>query len=85
MAPTPRFTPGSYDSLSVGWSGLGSDPTSDIHLLFDLEQVPPATLNHNVLICKMGIRIASSQGHCEKRVCSYYKVLGPGLPRASRQ
>lgn len=34
----------SCDTLSVGQSGLGSNPTSDTGLLFDLGQVPPHPL-----------------------------------------
>lgn len=64
----------------MGQSGLDQNPISDTHLLVDLGQ-PPPSLNHNILICKMGIRIVSSQGHCENRTWSC-RGLGPGLARS---
>lgn len=80
LALTPGFTSGSYYSLSMGPSGLGSNLTSDIHLLFDLGQVPPTTLSHNVLIYKMEIRLVSSPGPCEKK---HVLILQGAWPRTA--
>lgn len=45
----------SYGTLSVGQSGLGSDPC----LLLTLGRSAPLSLSHSILICSIGMRITS--------------------------
>ena len=46
----------SYDTPSMGQSGRASDTC----LFFDLGQVAPLSLSHNILICRIGMRITPS-------------------------